>query len=331
MRRRSAFTLIELLVVIAIIAILIGLLLPAVQKVREAAARAKCLNNLKQIALAAHSYHDCYDRFPGGIDLSTRYTSVFVELLPYIEQNALYNQWDFTTWANNYAGANDPAGTIIPMYLCPSQALQNPLPAGSGTVALTTYGGNGGTKAFPPAQATMDGMFSTTGPGSLPQPNQTGVTILSVADGTSNTILFGERLVGDPALDSYLLAPLTPTPTNPPIQSETGYCLWAPPPTENAAGGLMSAQAPIDWVQQTAWIPPSSPGPGLPPPTPPPVPWGPLSILWYARLGAYGSFHIGGVNVAMTDGSVRFLNVTTPVTTLAILSTRNGGEVVPSQ
>jgi len=332
MRSRSAFTLIELLVVIAIIAILIGLLLPAVQKVREAASRLKCSNNLKQIALAAHSYHDANDSFPSGVNLGPRYTSVFVELLPYIEQSALYSQWDFTNPVTNVTGTSPRAGALISVYLCPSQQLnQNPIQAAGGPVALTTYGGNGGTIAFPPADATMDGMFSTTGPESLPRANQVPVNLLSVTDGTSNTLLFGERIVGDGALDSYLLAPLTPAPTNPGIQSEIAYCVWAPAWTENAAGGLMSAMAPIDWTQPTSWIPPSSPGPGLPAPPPPPVPWGPLSTLWWARLGSYGSFHIGGVNVAMTDGSVRYLLASTSVSTLGILSTRNGGEVVPAQ
>ena len=132
---RRGFTLIELLVVIAIIAILIGLLLPAVQKVREAANRIKCTNNLKQIALAAHNYHDDHGQFPTGAhlpvpvgDVPTGGTNLWVELLPYFEQDNLYKQWDYKDNRNNVAGGrNATQAQVIKILLCPSDPLPEPV------------------------------------------------------------------------------------------------------------------------------------------------------------------------------------------------------------
>jgi len=326
---RRGFTLIELLVVISIIVLMLGLLLPAVQKVREAASRMRCANNLKQCALGLHNYHDARHRFPGATETSaTRYTSLFVALLPHIDQEPLYKQWDFTTPLTNSSGR---AGVVIPSYICPSQpAANNPVTVGIGDYALSTYGGNGGTLPFPPSLSPCDGVFFASGPAAKLKVNQTGVSLEDITDGASNTILLGERIVGDQALDSWIASPITPAP-DPPLQGTSAYDVWAPPPNINATGGLIGATTTINYRHQSYWSPPVSPGPNIPPPPPPPVQWlGPegLSTFWWARLGSMGSNHPGGANVALADGSVRFLSADTPLSTLRSLCTRAGHEVV---
>ena len=319
MLRRRAFTLIELLVVIAIIAILIGLLLPAVQKVREAANRARCQNHLKQLALASHNYNDANGKLPTGAELGgARQTSLFVELLSYTEQDSLYRQWDFANYGNNSARA----GTKLPLLFCPSHVKLEP----DGT--YTTYGGNGGRISFPPSTATLDGFFHTTGPLSQPQAGQSAVNMLHAPDGLSNTILFGERIVGDGGLDSYLTATIQDPQPSPPIQASGMYSRWAPPPSVNAAGAFLSAQVPINTRNSIAYVIPPPPPPPAPPPPPPQVVWSSVAPQWYGRISAHGSYHTDGVNIAMGDGSVRYLKAATSQATLAAMSTRNGGEVI---
>jgi prepilin-type N-terminal cleavage/methylation domain-containing protein len=177
--RVKAFTLIELLVVIAIIAILIALLVPAVQKVREAAARIQCTNNMKQIALACHSFNDVYKALPapfhgnptGGNN--TPYGSLFFDILPFIEQTPLFNAAGNNSWNQN------PAQVTV--YNCPSD------PTGTGNswngYGTVTYGGNLGV--FMPLRDPVQGYAAYN--------KAAGNLVTAMPDGTSNVVMFGER------------------------------------------------------------------------------------------------------------------------------------------
>lgn len=213
---RRGFTLIELLVVIAIIAVLIGLLLPAVQKVREAAGRVKCQNHLKQLALAAHNYHGVVEKFPPGVNQLSfaaapkyRGMTLFVYLAPHMEQDNLTRDWNLADPLVNTQlptpGPTAKTATLVPTLLCPSDVINGPNPVDSGSnrwYALSSYGGNGGSRSYDPTSATNDGIFYVIGPGSQTAPTGQPVRMGDVLDGLANTALFGERSHVDPNNDT---------------------------------------------------------------------------------------------------------------------------------
>jgi prepilin-type N-terminal cleavage/methylation domain-containing protein/prepilin-type processing-associated H-X9-DG protein len=341
--RSRGFTLIELLVVIAIIAVLIALLLPAVQAAREAARRAQCVNNLKQIALAMHNYHDINLSFPpesmvydikGPNGWGGPWWSWAAKILPQIEQTPLSNSINFSTRGNIGVGALGGNGadmspehvtvyqTLIPTYLCPtddSAHLFNDRRwvtisdlASAYTAAPANYLACVGdirtavplfnTWSSAPADSyfgcsgAFQGMFGDCSSGAV-------TTIASCTDGTSNTFLVGEN---SPNLDGQLVW-------------VSGHGMWS------------GTHIPLNWMTKLK--------DGQVDPTDGSV----CSIAYLDSLNlakfcyrnqyyiwGFKSFHQGGANFAMTDGSVRFVKQTIHPSVYNFLGTRNKGEVISS-
>jgi prepilin-type N-terminal cleavage/methylation domain-containing protein/prepilin-type processing-associated H-X9-DG protein len=310
-KSRYAFTLIELLVVIAIIAILIGLLLPAVQKIREAANRMKCTNNLKQLGLGLHNYHDTNGSFPAHLPAGFTTIGWQALILAYVEQDNLGRTMLPTQAAYSPANANRTAGANrINVFLCPSYGevrSGSTIDNVAGANAFTThYVGNGGPKGTNPTTGTAyglnnagngqgghatDGILpmypSATGSTAVPTV-AVGVTFADITDGTSNTLMIYEV-----AWKGLELSPHS-------LRAWPRGCNW----TSDANGTKNVANA--------------------------------MRTVRYNGGGNYndismGSNHSGGCNVCLGDGSVRFLRETIDLNRLLLpLASRNGGEVLPN-
>jgi len=333
-RRRSGFTLIELLVVIAIIAVLIALLLPAVQAAREAARRSQCVNNLKQLGLGVMNYESSVGSFPPGT--RNHYGTWVVFLLPYVEQQALFNSWN--SYGNNaanmmpgtteslfrYNGAVNitVTSTRLNAYLCPSDG---------GNTSLTTYAALGmmvvsqnyvanfGNTSMSQGSITDNGVtYNFQGApfydirGSQAAGVSAGnlartATIASISDGLSNTMMLSEVLVGQTDGSSKKdLRGFTH------YMGSTGFNGFLTPNTSKP-----------DWVVNAGYC-------NYDPKTgntknPPCILSNPALNLNAAR-----SAHSGGVNVAFCDGSVKFIKNSVSFPTYQALSTARGGEVVSS-
>jgi len=285
--RRRAFTLVELLVVIAIIGILVSLLLPAVQSAREAGRRTQCNNNLKQIALGFHNYHDTYKYFPNAAFNSTGLGhSCFVSILPFLEQKNIADIYDFTK------ETTDPVNTAavskqLEVYICPSAAFGRSVPISGcdtnnrapGCYAVCTGSGNSGFGT--PSTVLQNGAIVKWESG------KTGMH--SITDGTSNTFLAGES---DWNLPDYLF-------TSGPCAGQVryGFTYWS-------ASYPYSIQFSTFYGFNIKRLNGSS-----------------------DKLQTFRSDHPGGANFALVDGSVRFVNEVIPQATLDALATRAAGDL----
>jgi prepilin-type N-terminal cleavage/methylation domain-containing protein/prepilin-type processing-associated H-X9-DG protein len=365
---RRGFTLIELLVVIAIIAVLIALLLPAVQSAREAARRAQCTNNLKQIGLAMHNYHTSIGTFPPGGPYTTAYLtggypqaswgswSAQALMLGYLEQTPLYNSANFSWVVAFGAGGwninSTVSTTILNAFVCPSDGLSPVKPNGvfgspasascwqwTGTLnnylasmgTTTKYGGMGlnGT-GFP-----TTGVFTQGGP---------VYGLQNITDGSSNTIAFGESLVGDGTIETVkwrdgpkfattlLAGALLDISTNPTaVLADLQACAVALMAQTTTGSGSQNQKG-FRWAQSSGGfglfntiVPPTS--------TTYPFAWCASGTGSNASDGPYqctSSNHPGGCNFLFGDGSVHFVKSSIAIKTYWALGTRANGEVISS-